>query len=277
LSVFEPTILIHCEDETVIAGAKFGDHSVASPTSLNRLRNEDSELTAVEKIIEICKRTQVDTIVAHVSSSDSIGQIELAKRDCPIMSEVIPAHVFLNEDQYYVENGHRAALIPPLRSEDCRSMLEKKILLDYAEVFSSNHRSYSKESKDKMKNDMRNVPQGIPSIGVLFHLFIDLFKHHTEFPFNMFYRKLSSNPARLAGLYPRKGTISIDSDADILVVDMNGPERELYGTLVNSYNPWEGMTTRNRFKYVFLRGEIVVRDDELVDRSRLSGIALAQP
>jgi dihydropyrimidinase len=155
--------------------------------------------------------------------------------------------------------------------------MEKKILMDYAEIFSSNHRSYSKEAKDKMKNDMRNVPNGIPAIGVLFHLFTDLFMRHPEFPLNMFYRKLSSNPARLAGVYPRKGTISVDSDADILVVDTNGPERELYGTLVNSYNPWEGMMTKNRFKYVFLRGDMVVRDDELVDRARMSGIALAHP
>jgi len=271
LSVHEPTILIHCEDDAIINGAKYLGHNLQSATSFNKMRSEDAELTAVEKVIEICKHTQTDIIVAHVSSADAIGQIGLAKRDSPILCEVTPPHVFLNDDVYYQENGHRYNIIPPLRSMECRRLMEVKVMLDYAEIFSSNHRVYSKDAKDRSKHDIRNVPQGLPTLGALFHLFIQLAMKNPDFPLHHFYRKLSSNPARLAGIYPRKGVIAVDSDADILVVNMNAPEREIYGTLVNAYNPWEGMMTTYAFDYVLLRGQVVVQDDKLVNKDNRSG------
>jgi dihydropyrimidinase len=276
LGVYEPTIMIHCEDDAVMHGARFGAFDAKSPTSLPKLRNEEAEMMAVEKIIEICKISQIDIVIAHVSSSDAIGMIELAKRDCPIMCEVTPPHVFLNENKYFQDVGYRYSVYPPLRGEECRRLLSRKILLDYCEIISSNHRSYSKELLDRSKSDIRNVPQGIPSIGALFHLFTDLFMNKSDFPLHLFWRKMSSNPARLAGIYPRKGVIAIDSDADILVVNLNGKEREIYGTLSNSYNPWEGMMTKYNMDYVFLRGVKVVENDQIVDKNMMTGEILTK-
>jgi dihydropyrimidinase len=272
ISLSEPTILIHCEEDTVMNMTKLQSKEQLTPSSMCDIRNEESELNAVERVIDICKITQSDTVVAHCSTSDSIGQIELAKRECPIMCEVTPPNIFLSEVFYNKENGHRYHITPPLRSEECRQLMEKKILLNYAEIFSSNHRSYSLENKDKSKNDIRNVPQGIPSIGALFHLFTKFYLSNPDFPFHNFFRKLSSNPARLAKIYPQKGVIAIGSDADILVVNLNGEERQLYGTLTpNSFNPWEHLKTKFRFDYVLLRGKVVVKDDKIVDVNNFSG------
>jgi len=272
LSVHEPTILLHCEDDAIINGARYAGYNLQSATSFNKMRSEDAELTAVEKVIDICRHTQTDIVIAHVSSADALGQIGLAKRDSPILCEVTPPHVFLSDDVYYGENGHRFNIIPPLRSNECRRLMEVKVLLDYAEVFSSNHRVYSKDYKDRSKHDIRNVPQGLPTLGALFHLFVKLcLSNDGKMPLHLFYRKFSSNPARLAGIYPRKGVIAVDSDADILVVNMDAPPREIYGTLVNAYNPWEGMMTTYAMEYVFLRGQMVVKDDALVDARNKSG------
>lgn len=271
LSRYDPTIIIHCEDEAVINSAKVTSSDTKSPKVQNIIRNEESELTATEKIIDICRLSQVDIVVAHVSSSDTLGQIELAKRDCPIICEVTPAYIFLSEEHYKSENGHRYLVNPPLRSEECRALMEKKVLMDYAEVISSNHRCYSKEDKDRSKSDFRHTPAGIPSIGALFHLFADLFINKSDFPLETFIRKLSSNPARMAGIYPKKGVIATGSDADILVVNPASSERGVYGTLTNSYNPWEDRVTKFSFDYVFLRGEMVVKDNILVNKENKSG------
>ena len=273
---YEPTVLIHCEDDAVISGSKILGQNYSTASTLSSMRNEESELRAVESIISICKNAQTDVIIAHVSSSDSMGQIQLAKRECPIHCEVTPPNIFLSEEAFLNDNGYRYNIFPPLRSRECRALMEKKILLDYAEIFSSNHRAYSKDAKDKSKNDIRNVPQGLPSVGVLFHLFTELFMTHPELPLHQFYRKLSSIPARFAGIYPQKGCIQVDSDADLLIVNMNGEPRELYGTLANSYNPWEGRKTKYRFDYVLLNGEIVVKSDKLVNESKMSGKILVQ-
>jgi dihydropyrimidinase len=272
VSTYDPTIMIHCEEDSLINSNKMFVSDMTTPKSIGEMRNEEVELNAVERIIEICKNSQTDTVIAHVSASDAMGQIELAKRECPIMSEVTPANIFLNENHYDKVNGHRYHVIPPLRSDYCMRLMEKKVLLNYAEIFSSNHRSYSLDNKDRSKNDIRNVPQGIPSIGALFHLFTKLFLNNPEFPFYQYYRKLSSNPARLSHLYPKKGVIAEGSDADILVVDFNAPERDIYGTLTpNSFNPWEGMTSNFAFDYVLLRGKIMVRDGKIVDEKKMMG------
>lgn len=271
LNRYDPTIIVHCEDEAVMSSARISNGEPKNIKAQGIIRNEEAELFATEKIIDICKLTQVNIVIAHVSSADTLGQIELAKRDCPVVCEVTPPYVFLNEECYQKENGHRYLVNPPLRSEECRELMLKKILMDYADIFSSNHRTYSKEDKDRSKTDYRQNPVGIPTIGALFYLFSDLFINQYDFPLHLYVRKLTSNPARMAGIYPKKGVIAVGSDADIIIVNPNAQERPIIPTLVNSYNPWEGYTTNFSMDYVLLRGNIVVENNKIIDEENKQG------
>lgn len=276
LNRYDPTIIVHCEDEAVMNSARISNGDPKNIKAQAIIRNEEAELFATEKVIDICKMTQVNIVIAHVSSADTLGQVELAKRDCPLICEVTPHYVFLNQDRYLQENGHRYLVTPPLRSEECRELMQKKILMDYADIFSSNHRSYSKSDKDRSKIDYRQNPAGIPTIGALFYLFSDLFINQYDFPLHIYVRKLTSNPARMAGIYPQKGVIAENSDADIIIVNPNGESRPVVPTLVNSYNPWEDFNTRFSMDYVFLRGQLVVKDNKLIDEDNMSGEILCE-
>ncbi len=271
LNRYDPTIIVHCEDEAVMNSARISNGEPKNIKSQGLIRNEEAELFATEKVIDICKQTQVNIVIAHVSSSDTLGQIELAKRECPLICEVTPHYVFLNDDLYNQENGHKYLIIPPLRNEECRELMQKKVLMDYADIFSSNHRTYSKQDKDRSKADYRQVPSGIPTIGALFHLFSDLFINQYDFPLHVYVRKISSNPARMAGIYPQKGVIAINSDADIIVVNPNATPKTIIPTLVDSYNPWEDFKTGFSIDFVFLRGQMVVKDNKLVNEENKSG------
>jgi len=82
---------------------------------------------------------------------------------------------------------------------------------------------------------------------------------------------LALNPAKIAGLYPRKGTIRKGADADLVVLELNGKERPVRSSLSDVYETYEGKTTRLVVKQVLLRGESIVENGVLTNRQRYTG------
>ena len=87
--------------------------------------------------------------------------------------------------------------------------------------------------------------------------------------------RLAANPAKLLGLYPRKGAIAAGSDADLVVVDPAGPRRPVVSTLADAYETYPGRTTTWNVRHVLLRGETVVADGVLVEPALPTGQLLA--
>lgn len=271
LKRYEPQFLLHCEDEAVMSSAKTKMENHKNPYSHTILRSEETENTAVDKLIDICRLTQTYIHIVHVSTSDSLGQIQLSKRECPISSEVCPHHIFFNNDMLNLEKGHRYLTTPPLRDETCRNYMELKLAMGYPDIIASNHKAYLKTDKDNFKDDYRSVPTGLPAMGALFPMFYDLLvkKHGWDLPKLM--QKLSVNPARMAKIYPQKGSIVKGADADFVVFNPNGPSRKIVASLTDVYNPWDSFSTNVNIKNVFLRGHKVVEDGKLINPSEPIG------
>ncbi|MCB5249725.1 MAG: amidohydrolase family protein [Candidatus Cloacimonadales bacterium] len=273
LKKYEPQIIIHCEDETIM-NQMYIKHDFHDLSNYTKIHSEEAELTAIEKIIQLCKSIQTPIHIAHVSSSDAIGQIELAKRDCPITCETTPHYIFLNENRLQKDNKAHYFLTPPLRSEECRNYMEIKTSMGYPEILCSNHKAYSDDIYKSFVNDYRSMPSGMPSLGVLFPLFYDLLvkKHEWDLPKLM--KKLSFNPANMAQIYPKKGTIAVGSDADLVIFDPNGKPRTVTSSLAKQYNAWSDFTTNVEIKEVLLRGTTVVKNGKLVNEDKRIGQAL---
>ena len=141
------------------------------------------------------------------------------------------------------------------------------------DFLATDHCPFSRHDKDVVDGDFRAVPCGIPGLGALVPLAFELLAGHGEASLGALVRMLSTNPARLAGLHARKGTIREGADADLAVLDLDGPERPVRSTLADAHDPWAGRTTRLAFRHVLLRGVEVVRDGRLVDAAP-SGMAL---
>jgi dihydropyrimidinase len=84
-------------------------------------------------------------------------------------------------------------------------------------------------------------------------------------------RRLSSNPAKITGLYPKKGVVKEGADADLVILNPNGTERNIKSSLSDTYETYPGFSTKLSFKYVYVRGELVVKDDKIVDENTLIG------
>jgi dihydropyrimidinase len=101
-----------------------------------------------------------------------------------------------------------------------------------------------------------------------------LVKRH-GLPLAEFATRLAANPARLLGLYPRKGTIAVGSDADLVILDPAGPERPVVSSLADCYETFPGTTTTLDVRHVLLRGRPVARDNSLLGDGRPGGVCLA--
>ncbi len=271
LKRYDPQFLIHCEDEAVMSSAKTKMENHKNPFSHTILRSEECENTSVDKIIDICKLTQTYIHIVHVSTSDSLGQIQLSKRECPITSEVTPQYIFYNSDILQCDKGYRFVTTPPLRDETCRNYMELKLAMGYPDIIASNHKAYLKIDKDNFKEDYRSVPSGLPAMGAILPLFYDLLikKHGWDLPRLM--QKLATNPARMAKIYPQKGAIVKGADADFVVFNPNGTSQKIISSLADVYNPWESFSTHINIKSVYLRGQKVVENGKILNPEVPSG------
>lgn len=269
---FEPQFIIHCEDETILNQSKNNDFY--SALNYAKIHNEEAELTAVEKVIGICRATQTQVHIAHVSSSDAFGQIELAKRDCAITCETTPPYIFLNDNKLAGQKHYRYLSTPPLRSEECRHLMEVKTSMGYPEILASNHKAFFDEDYETHQEDYRSLPNGLPSMGALFPLFYDLLVNKYQWDLPKLMKKLSVNPATAAKIYPQKGVIAVGSDADIVMFNPKGASRPIISSFTQNYNIWEDFNTAIEIKHVFLRGQQVVKDGQLSDEQNCTGKAL---
>jgi dihydropyrimidinase len=269
LKKYEPQFIIHAEDETIMNQVHISN-DFRNFMNFARIHNEESELTAVEKIIKICKSTQTQIHMAHVSSSDAFGQIELAKRDCAITCETTPHYVFFNDQKLLEGDRANYFITPPLRNEECRHLMEVKTSMGYPEVICSNHKAFS-DSDYQNKDDYRNVPSGMPGMGALFPMFYDLLvgKYKWELPKLM--SRLAINPAMLAKIYPKKGVIAVGSDADIVLFNPNGTQKQIMSSFEQSFNIWHEFQTKVEIKEVLLRGQSVVKNGQLLNEDQCKG------
>ena len=101
----------------------------------------------------------------------------------------------------------------------------------YFDIFATDHCPFTKKDKDAHRNNILVIPKGLPGLGALFHQILRLYQHQGEQCFVPIAKKLSEQPAKLAGLFPRKGQIARGADADLVICHLSKKERAIQSTL----------------------------------------------
>lgn len=269
LKKYNLTFLIHCEDNDIIKRQPDNKYDLSKPLSHALLRPKEAEVKAIIKLAEIAEKHDVKLHVVHVSTSEGAELIDKAREKMDITCETAPHYLFLNDEYLKKENGHRWICSPPLRDDRNVLEMQKKARDGYFDIFATDHCAFTKKDKDEeiknQKPDIRNIPNGLAGIGALPHLTFNLYSDNFNDAVFELSRRLSANPAKITGLYPGKGAIKEGSDADLVVLNPNGEEKNIKSSLSDVYETYPGLKTKLKFKNVFIRGEKIVENDKLLN------------
>lgn len=268
-------ILVHAEDDDLLASAAAELSDLSSPSAHARLRPELAENSAAGRVARLARIADLPLHVVHVSAVATARLLAELRTEADLSFETCPQYLELDESWLSREHGHRWICSPPLRKdrETFRDLAHQGLF----DIFATDHCAFRAADKDDWnRNDIRTVASGLPGLGALPHVVFALFAGDPKQAVLEMARTLSEGPARLMGL-SLKGRLEAGLDADVIVMDPAGPEGPIRSTLSDAYDPYAARTTRLEFRHVFLRGVEVARSGRLRDPDSFPGRSLVTP
>ncbi|HWP82592.1 MAG TPA: dihydropyrimidinase [Bacteroidota bacterium] len=242
-------------------------------------RPATAEQEATHRVIALSEMAGVPVYVVHVSSHKAMEQIREARdRGLPAYGETCPQYLFLSYEDYADGSFDGAKYIcsPPIRERANQEHLWKALKVDDLQVVSTDHCPFCMKEgfkglpkqKELGKDDFSKIPNGVPGVENRLHLLYEGGVVKRGWSMNRFVQLVSTAPAKLMGLFPRKGTIAVGSDADIVIWD---PKRKHSISAKThfmrvDYNPYEGMTVSGSPAYVMSRGRVVFEGDTFLGK-----------
>jgi dihydropyrimidinase len=239
-------------------------HALTRPTT--------SEAEATARAIALAEMAGAPVYIVHMSCNDALEKVREARdRGLPVYGETCPQYLFLSIENFDVPGfeGAKYVFTPPLREKWHQEKLWAGLAADHLQVVSTDHCPFCyKEQKELGKDDFTKIPNGGPGIEHRLSLVFTGGVQAKRFSVNRFVELVSTAPAKLFGLYPRKGTIAIGSDADLVIFDPNREETISAKThhMRVDYSMFEGIRVKGVPRQVFSRGRLVIDDDKFVGR-----------
>ncbi|MEJ2111116.1 MAG: dihydropyrimidinase [Acidobacteriota bacterium] len=233
-------------------------------------RPPEVEAQAVARVISLAELAKTPLYLTSVSSAHAIEKVKAARdRGLPIYVETCSHYLAMNSDRYEDSEGIKYYCTPPLRPSWHQDILWRAISSGDIHTAGSNHLAFNfAGQKDTGKEDFSQAPRGFSGIQERLALLCTAGVHAGKIHANKLVDLACTTPAKLFGLFPRKGTLAVGSDADIVLFD---PKAEV--TLSNSlslsrsdYTPYEGMRTRGTVWLVLQRGKVIAREGKVMGR-----------
>jgi dihydropyrimidinase len=237
-------------------------HSLTRPTR--------AEAEAVHRAIAMAEMAGVPVYIVHLSSEDALNQVREARdRGLPAFAETCPQYLLLSLEDVQDKGweGAKYVFTPPLREKRNQPKLWEGLRKDNLQVVSTDHCPFCFEDQKALgKNDFTKIPNGGPGIENR----LQLLHHHGvgkgNFSLNRFVELVSTAPARIFGMYPKKGVIAAGSDADIVLWDAQAAHTISAAThhMRVDYSMFEGFKVRGNARDVYSRGELIVSKGEFI-------------
>ena len=262
---YDLTYLIHCEDEDILSAIDTTDFDYSNAFTHTLLRPAYAEVRAIGKILEIAERTKAKIHIVHTTTAEGAELIYKFKQKYDnVTNETCPQYLFLNEDYLKAENGHRYLCTPPLRTKENSEKMKQYVKDNYFDVIATDHCAFLKKDKDNINNDIINVPSGLPGIGALPGLVFNVYENFSYVGNSSGLSKdliqishlLSTNPAKICGLYPNKGVIRKNADADLNIFRLNDNLTNIQSSESDCYEPYDGFKTKYDVSSTILNGKI---------------------
>ena len=274
-------ICVHAENgpviQVLVEEAVAAGHTAPKYHQLTRPALMEGEAT--HRAIRLAELAETPLYIVHLSAGEALAAVTEARdRGIAVHAETCPHYLFLTPEEYD-RPGFQAAkfvMTPPLREAHHQHQLWRGLRTNDLQVVSTDHCPFCfneqpyglKYSKQLGRDNFSKIPNGAPGIETRLPLIYDGGVAKGRLSLNRFVEITATTPAKLFGLFPRKGTIAVGSDADIVVFDP--AERwtiraaEQHSRV--DYSLFEGRGVTGRVKRVFLRGELIVDGERWLGR-----------
>jgi dihydropyrimidinase len=267
-------VCVHAENHGMISwmGKRLVKHGYTAPKFHAISHPRVCEPEAFTRLIACAALVDQPIMIFHVSTREGTEVIRKARGEgLKIFAETCPQYLFMTKhdlDKPGLEGG-KWMFSPPARDAHDQEALWQALALGDLQVISSDHAPYAFDKSGKLmggkKSTFKQIPNGMPGLEARLPVVFDEMVSNGRFDVTKFVAWTSTNPAKIYGLYPKKGTLAIGSDADIAIWDPKKSVTFSDKTVKDraGYTPWKGRTVKGWPTTVLLRGEVLVADDEL--------------
>jgi dihydropyrimidinase len=259
-------VCMHAENgsviDVIVARALAEGKTAPIYHALTRPPRAESE--AVHRAIAMAEIAGVPVYIVHLSSEDALNEVREARdRGVPAFAETCPQYLLLSIDELARPNfeGAKFVFTPPLRPKEHQPKLWDGLKNDHLQVVSTDHCPFCfKDQKILGKDDFTKIPNGGPGIENRLQLVHHYGVNAGKLTLNRFVELTSTTPARIFGMYPRKGEIAPGSDADLVIWDPHAMHTISATThhMKVDYSMFEGYQVRGNARMVLSRGEVIV-------------------
>ena len=265
-------VMVHAENgdaiDVLVKEALAVGHTEPKYHALTRPPETEGEAT--NRAIQLARVAGSPLYVVHVSCAESVEPIQLAReKGWDIWGETCTQYFFI--DYTFLERpnfeGAKYVYTPPPRDKANQDVLWNAVRTDTLSAISTDHCAFLWDGQKTIgRDDFSKIPNGGPGLENRLQMIHEFGVRGGRISLNRMVELLATNPAKLFGLYPRKGTIAVGSDADIVVFD---PAKRVTISAAthhskSDYNLFEGTEVTGSPEVVVLRGNILVEGDELV-------------
>lgn len=239
-------------------------HAITRPTK--------AEQEGVNRAIALAEMAESPVYIVHLSCNDALQRVQEARdAGLPAYAETCPQYLFL-DDSYYEGPGFEGAkyvMTPALRNKSNQEKLWNGLKMNDLQVISTDHCPFCfKDQKELGIDDFTKIPNGGPGVENRMSLVFNGGVVQKRISLNKFVEITSTNPARIFGLFPKKGTIAVGSDADIVIFN---PDKKFTISAKNhhmrvDYNCYEGFDVQGAAETVMSRGQVIIEDGQHVGK-----------
>jgi dihydropyrimidinase len=265
-------VMVHAENGDMIdvLTKQFTAEGKLTPEYHWRSHPALAEEEAVHRIIELSRFTDQPIYIVHLSSADGLEKVKKAvAKGYKVFAETCPQYLLLPADLYLKPNfeGAKWVMSPPLRPADHLEKMWEGLSRGYIQTVATDHCSFNfKGQKDMGRDTFAKIPNGIPSIGDRFNLLYTYGVGQGRLSLTRFVDVVATAPAKLFGMYPKKGSLVVGGDADLVIFDPEAKGAVSAKTSQHNvdYSAYEGMKLKGLPVSVLLRGKFAVRDGKYV-------------
>jgi dihydropyrimidinase len=227
------------------------------------------EAEAIQRAVMWSEVTGGQLYIVHMSTAEGTDIIKAAQaRGVPVVAETCAQYLVLNDDVFARDDGHLFACCPQLKKPADSARLWKGLKDGEVSVISTDTCTFTRDQKAMWGGDWTKIPMGMPGLETLLPVAYTHGVLAQKLMLDELVMKLSTNPARIMGLYPRKGAIAVGSDADLAIIHPTSTRTVSPDTMETNadWSPFDGWDLAGFARTTLSRGEVIVDDYAVVGK-----------